>query len=57
MLGCRMLATMALVFGEDEERFYQRALSVLEPMIKTARIVDVKVAVRAAASHSIGLQG
>lgn len=50
-----MLATMALVFGEDEERFYQRSLSVLEPMIKTARIADVKVAVRSA-SHSIGLQ-
>jgi hypothetical protein len=39
------LAIMAIIFGEDEERFYQRSKSVLKPLIKVARNAKIKVAV------------
>ncbi|KAF4318551.1 hypothetical protein BBO99_00000954 [Phytophthora kernoviae] len=34
---------MAIIFGEDEERFYQRSKNVLKPLIKTARNAKIKV--------------
>ncbi|KAJ8558645.1 hypothetical protein ON010_g8806 [Phytophthora cinnamomi] len=43
-LGSRILAILAIIFGEDEERFFQRSKNVLKPLIKTARNAKIKVA-------------
>ncbi|GMF48600.1 unnamed protein product [Phytophthora fragariaefolia] len=45
VLGSRILAILAIIFGEDEERFFQRAKTVLKPLVKTARNAKIKVAV------------
>ncbi|CAH0489587.1 unnamed protein product [Peronospora farinosa] len=44
VLGSRILAILAIIFGDDEERFYQRSKAVLNPLIKTAKTAKVKVA-------------
>ncbi|RMX63641.1 hypothetical protein KXD40_001477 [Peronospora effusa] len=44
VLGSRILAILAIIFGDDEERFYQRSKAVLNPLIKTAKNAKVKVA-------------
>ena len=46
VLGSRLLAILAIIFGNDEERFFQRSKAVLNPLIKTAKNAKVKVAVR-----------
>ncbi|KAG6975188.1 hypothetical protein JG688_00002617 [Phytophthora aleatoria] len=43
VLGSRILAIMAIIFGEDEERFFQRSKNVLKPLVKTARNAKIKV--------------
>lgn len=45
VLGSRSLAILAIIFGEDEERFFQRSKSVLKPLIKTARNAKIKMSV------------
>ncbi|KAL4159917.1 hypothetical protein KRP22_000560 [Phytophthora ramorum] len=44
VLGSRILAIIALIFGDDEERFFQRSKNVLKPLVKTARNAKIKVA-------------
>ncbi|KAE9360119.1 hypothetical protein PF008_g1942 [Phytophthora fragariae] len=44
ILGSRILAILAIIFGEDEERFFQRSKNVLKPLVKTARNAKIKVA-------------
>ncbi|CAH0477755.1 unnamed protein product [Peronospora belbahrii] len=44
VLGSRILAILAITFGDDEERFFQRSKAVLTPMIKAAKNAKVKVA-------------
>ncbi|CAI5745504.1 unnamed protein product [Peronospora destructor] len=44
VLGSRILAILAIIFGDDEERFFQRSKAVLNPLIKTAKTARVKVA-------------
>ncbi|KAL3668224.1 hypothetical protein V7S43_007084 [Phytophthora oleae] len=43
VLGSRILAIMAIIFGEDEERFFQRSKNVMKPLIKTAKNAKIKV--------------
>uniref|UniRef100_K3WKD3 Interferon-related developmental regulator N-terminal domain-containing protein n=1 Tax=Globisporangium ultimum (strain ATCC 200006 / CBS 805.95 / DAOM BR144) TaxID=431595 RepID=K3WKD3_GLOUD len=42
--GARVLALMSVILGGDEERFFQRASNVLEPLAKTSRSAAVKAA-------------
>jgi hypothetical protein len=55
--GARILSILALILGGDEERFFQRAKNVLEPIVKTARNASAKVAVRGAYSGCNGSNG
>ncbi|GLD93075.1 hypothetical protein PINS_up001667 [Pythium insidiosum] len=44
VLGSKILAVLSLIFGGDNEGFYQRSKSVLEPLAKTAKMQKVKSA-------------
>lgn len=51
VLGSRALAVIALIYGGDEERFFQRSKNVLEPLAKSSRSDKVK----AAAIRALGM--
>lgn len=42
VVGANILAVMSLIFGSDDERFFQRSKNVLEPLAKSARNPKVK---------------
>lgn len=46
ILGSNVLAIMSLIFGADDERFFQRSKNVLRPLAKAARNPKVKATVR-----------
>ena len=46
VFGARILAVLAVIYGDDNERLFQRSKTVLKPLTKSARNAKVKVAVR-----------
>ncbi|KAL7683043.1 putative armadillo-like helical protein [Plasmopara halstedii] len=53
VLGSRILAIMAIIFGSNEERFFHRSKHVLRPLIRNARNAKVK----SSTIHALGLIG